>query len=47
MHWSKPWFRETFGRIQQRVYRKLDVTDRQALTLLVVSTHLQLANTIA
>ncbi len=31
----------------QRVYRKLDVTNRQALTLLVVSAHLQLADTIA
>ncbi len=31
----------------QRVYRKLDVTNRQELTLLVVSAHLQLPNTIA
>ena len=31
----------------QRVYRKLDVTDRQELTLLVVSAQLQLAKTIA
>ncbi len=30
----------------QRVYRKLDVTDRQEFTLLVVNAHLQLANTI-
>ena len=31
----------------QRVYRKLDVSNRQQLTLLVVSAHLQLADTIA
>ncbi len=30
----------------QLVYGKRDVTDRQELTLLVVSAHLQLANTI-
>ncbi len=30
----------------QRVYRKLDVTNRQELTLLVVSAHLQLPNTV-
>ncbi len=37
----------TIKTYSQRVYRKLDITDRQQLTLLVVRVHLQLTNTVA